>query len=210
MNIPVKVTPPARVRRPWLLGAIIAALLAVAVVISLYEFSPEFRLMVGYKPLEKRLCAVENVNRSIGKVSVKCYEKRIGWGYMLVTSDEFFVQVDRPNFHSTAYREKFAEISDDERKALENYVLDEVVTVDTLREIMSWWCKSYDYYMMTRQRNSNSYYYGPYPLPLTPRLSYDGSDERHVYASAHMWGMDNVSLTLNRATGEITARTADE
>lgn len=207
MNIPVKVTPPARVRLPWLLGAIIAALLAVAVVISLYEFSPEFRLAVGYKLVDDEFCTTKNT--SVGEVTVKCYEKRIGWGYMLVTSDEFFVQVDRPNFHSTAYRKKFAEISDDERKALENYVLDEVVTVDTLREIMSWWCKSYDYYMMTRQRNSNSYYYGPYPLPLTPRLSYDGSDERHVYASAHMWGMDNVSLTLNRATGKIT-RTADE
>ena len=57
MNIPVKVTPPARVRRPWVLGAIIAALLAVAAVISLYEFSPEFRLTVAYKPLERRLCA---------------------------------------------------------------------------------------------------------------------------------------------------------
>lgn len=207
MNIPVKVTPPARVRLPWLLGAIIAALLAVAVVISLYEFSPEFRLMVGYKPLEKRLCAVENVNRSIGKVTVKCYEKRSGWGYCFVTSEGFYVQIDRPDFQSTTYLAKFTEITDDERRTAERYALDEALSEDVLRGIISNWCSSWDYSRITREKKHGIDFE---PFVLRPWLQFTGSDERHAYFSVDMWGMNTVRLTLDRATGEITARTADE
>lgn len=205
MNIPVKVTPPARVRRPWILGAIIAALLAVAAVISLYEFSPEFRLAVAYKPVDKQLCAVENVNRSIGKVTVKCYEKRIGWGYMLVTSDGVHVQVDRPVFQLGSFLKESIGLDDDVRRALESYVMGEVITEDVLREMMSWWCGTGDYNITVNRRSNESHYYGSEPIVIAPDILYFDGDERYTYFTVSMWGMDRVYLTLDRATGEITA-----
>lgn len=205
MNIPVKVTPPARVRRPWLLGAIFAALLAVAVVISLYEFSPEFRLAVGYKPVDDEFCVTKNV--SVGEVTVKCYEKRIGWGYCFVTSEGFYVQIDRPDFQSTFYLAKFTEITADERRAAERYTLDEALSEDVLRGMMSNWCSSWDYSRITREKKHGIDFE---PFVLRPWLQFTGSDERHAYFTVSMWGMDNVSLTLDRADGTITAQTVDD
>lgn len=205
MNIPVKVTPPARVRRPWLLGAIITALLAVAVVISLYEFSPEFRLAVGYKLVDDEFCVTKNV--SVGEVTVKCYEKRIGWGYMLVTSEGFYVQIDRPDFQSTTYLAKFTEITDDERRTAERYALDEALSEDVLRGMMSNWCSSWDYSRITREKKHGIDFE---PFVLRPWLQFTGSDERHAYFLVDMWGMNTVRLTLNRADGTITAQTVDD
>lgn len=200
MNIPVKVTPPERVRRPWMLGAIIAALLAVAVVISLYEFSPEFRLAVGYRLVDDEFCVTKNV--SVGVVTVKCYEKRSGWGYCFVTSEGFYVQIDRPDFQSTTYLAKFTEITDDERRTAERYALDEALSEDVLRGMMSNWCSSWDYSRITREKKHGIDFE---PFVLRPWLQFTGSDERHAYFSVDMWGMNTVRLTLNRATGEITA-----
>lgn len=158
MNIPVKVTPPARVRRPWILGAIIAALLAAAAVISLYEFSPGFRCAVAYKPVDKQLCVVKNA--SLG------------------------------------------ELTADERHEVETYLLNKVITPDSLSRAMTSLCMSWDYTQIVRAKESGS---GYGVREISPYLSCDGSNERYVYFSVDMWGMNTVRLKLNRTNGEITA-----
>ena len=60
--------------------------------------------------------------------------------------------------------------------------------------------------MTARQRSSASYYYDSDPFVRHPCLSYDGCNERYAYAFVDMFYMDRVYLTLDRATGEITAR----
>lgn len=206
MNIPVKVTPPTRVRRPWILGAIIAALLAVAVVISLYEFSPEFRLTVGYKLVDDEFCVTKNV--SVGEVTVKCYEKRSGWGYCFVTSEGFYVQIDQPDFRSTTYLAKFTEITADERRAAERYALDEALSEDVLRGMITNWCSSWNYSRIAREKKHGISFE---PFVVRPWMYCDSVDERHAYFTVDMWNYAPVALfTLDRATGEITARTADE
>lgn len=200
MNIPVKVTPPARVKRPWILGAIIAALLAVAAVISLYEFSPGFRCAVEYKPVDKQLCVVKNA--SLGEITVECHKKRSGWGYMLVTSNDMYIQVDRPDFERTRYLEEFSELTADERHEVETYLLNKVITPDSLSRAMTSLCMSWDYTQIVRAKESGS---GYGVREISPYLFYDGSNERYVYFSAGIWGINTVHLKLDRTNGEITA-----
>lgn len=208
MNIPVKVTPPARVKRPWILGAIIAALLAVAAVISLYEFSPGFRCAVEYKPVDKQLCVVKNA--SLGEITVECHKERSGWGYMLVTSDDMYIQVYHLDFKNPFYLMRFEGLGDDERHAVESYVLDEVVTLGVLRGIMINWCRSWNYDQAVKEKEQSG---DSDPYSIIISLSCDGSDERYAYFTVNIfyihWYADSVDLTLDRATGEITARVRD-